>query len=147
MSKRSGVRSPASACIFCFAASSWLFFSRDCVNILRNISCPIYSILFLFPRARKTRIIPFLFYATPPRIEARRIKRISGIIGHGQTSATWAPRTECLRNAPSHDKTTSLVGCLALSHGLGAAPHAPAHRPSFVGATWTEGVRYKPAAA
>ena len=60
------------------------FFFRYCVNILRNISCPIYSILFLFPRVRKTRIIPFLFYATPPRIEARRIKRISGIIGHGQ---------------------------------------------------------------
>ena len=84
MSERSGVRSPATAWIFYFAASSWLFFSRDCVNILRNISCPIYSILFLFPRARKTRIIPFLFYATPPRIEARRIERISGILGHGQ---------------------------------------------------------------
>jgi len=47
------------------------------------------------------------------------------------TSAAWAPRTECLRNAAlSHDKTTSLVGCLALSHGRGS-PHAPAHRPSF----------------
>ena len=76
-----------SICLDFFIRSIFLaFFFRDCVNILRNISCPIYSILFLFPRARKTRIIPFLFYATPPRIEARRIKRISGIIGHGQVA-------------------------------------------------------------
>ena len=79
---------------FLFRSIFLAFFFRDCVNILRNISCPIYSILFLFPRARKTRIIPFLFYATPPRIEARRIKRISGIIGHGQVISAFRPLRE-----------------------------------------------------
>ena len=44
----------------------------------------MFSILFLFPRVRKTRIIPFSFYATPPRIEARRIEKNSGIMGSSQ---------------------------------------------------------------
>ena len=87
---------PSTCLNFLFRSIFLAFFFRDCVNILRNISCPIYSILFLFPRARKTRIIPFLFYATPPRIEARRIKRISGIIGHGQSKGGLTRRSEAL---------------------------------------------------
>ena len=91
---------PSNCLDFLFRSIFLAFFFRDCVNILRNISCPIYSILFLFPRARKTRIIPFLFYATPPRIEARRIERISGILGHGQvTPCLWRSGAFCSRRS------------------------------------------------
>ena len=72
---------------------------------MHNAPGPIYSILFLFPRVQKTRIIPFSFYATPPRIEARRIKRISGIIGQAQATALRsqpqrAPASEA--RSPTH---------------------------------------------
>ena len=70
MSERSGVRSPASACIFYFAASSWLFFLAI-VSTFCAIYLAPYIPFYSYSRELERRGLFHSYFMLPHR-ESRR---------------------------------------------------------------------------